>query len=98
MINQPFQNREEMILYFYRYLIYNFETSINNNPNNNFNSYGYLIDLKDYEYLKSTIDYNSYIKNFSYYDNYNKYFYYNQHLNFNINIFEKKNDNKTNRI
>jgi len=90
MINQPFQNREEMILYFYRYLIYNFETSINNNPNNNFNSYGYLIDLKDYEYLKSTIDYNSYIKNFSYYDNYNKYFYYNQHLNFNINIFEKK--------
>jgi len=45
---QSFQNRDEMILYFYRYMIFNFETNISNNLNKTIKSYGYLIDLKDY--------------------------------------------------
>jgi len=85
---QSFQNRDEMILYFYRYMIFNFETNISNNLNKTIKSYGYLIDLKDYEDLKNIIGYYNNKMYFSYDNNYFKYFYYQNNYP-NINRYEK---------
>ena len=74
MQNQSVHN-QEYIFNYYRYAIDNFEKFTSNfltpNSNNNFSSYGYLINLKDYEEYKIIIGYhnnmnfqNNYINNY----------------------------------